>query len=84
MEIFAGFAGAEVLYDDKGAVTGVATGDMGVNRKGEKTDAYQPGMELLAKYTLLRRGLPRPARASSCSASSTCAKAPIRRSTASA
>src|SRR5512147_1083746 len=42
VEIFAGFAGAEVLYDDKGTVRGVATGDMGVNRKGEKTDAYQP------------------------------------------
>ncbi|MGH8720378.1 MAG: NAD(P)/FAD-dependent oxidoreductase, partial [Burkholderiales bacterium] len=52
VEIFAGFAGAEVLYDDRGAVRGVATGDMGVNRKGEKTDAFQPGVELLAKYTL--------------------------------
>src|SRR3990170_499563 len=50
VEIFAGFAGAEVLYDDRGAVRGVATGDMGVNRKGEKTEAYQPGVELLAKY----------------------------------
>jgi electron-transferring-flavoprotein dehydrogenase len=56
VEIFAGFAGAEVLYDDKGAVKGVATGDMGVNRKGEKTDAYQPGVELLAKYTFFAEG----------------------------
>jgi electron-transferring-flavoprotein dehydrogenase len=56
VEIFAGFAGAEVLYDDRGAVRGVATGDMGVNRKGEKTDAYQPGVELLAKYTLFAEG----------------------------
>jgi electron-transferring-flavoprotein dehydrogenase len=56
VEIFAGFAGAEVLYDDKGAVRGVATGDMGVNRKGEKTDAYQPGVELLAKYTFFAEG----------------------------
>jgi electron-transferring-flavoprotein dehydrogenase len=56
VEIFAGFAGAEVLYDDKGAVRGVATGDVGVNRKGEKTDAYQPGMELLAKYTFFAEG----------------------------
>jgi len=56
VEIFAGFAGAEVLYDDQGAVRGVATGDMGVNRKGEKTDAYQPGVELLAKYTFFAEG----------------------------
>jgi electron-transferring-flavoprotein dehydrogenase len=56
VEIFAGFAGAEVLYDDKGAVRGVATGDMGVNRKGEQTDAFQPGVELLAKYTFFAEG----------------------------
>jgi electron-transferring-flavoprotein dehydrogenase len=56
VEIFAGFAGAEVLFDDRGAVRGVATGDMGVNRKGEKTDAYQPGVELLAKYTFFAEG----------------------------
>jgi len=56
VEIFPGFAGAEVLYDDKGAVRGVATGDMGVNRKGEKTDAYQPGVELLARYTFFAEG----------------------------
>jgi electron-transferring-flavoprotein dehydrogenase len=56
VEIFAGFAGAEVLYDGQGAVRGVATGDMGVNRKGEKTEAYQPGVELLAKYTFFAEG----------------------------
>jgi electron-transferring-flavoprotein dehydrogenase len=56
VEIFAGFAGAEVLYDEQGAVRGVATGDMGVDRKGEKTDAYQPGVELLAKYTFFAEG----------------------------
>ncbi|HET9734231.1 MAG TPA: electron transfer flavoprotein-ubiquinone oxidoreductase [Burkholderiales bacterium] len=56
VEIFAGFAGAEVLYDDQGAVRGVATGDMGVNRKGERTDAFQPGVELLAKYTFFAEG----------------------------
>jgi electron-transferring-flavoprotein dehydrogenase len=56
VEIFAGFAGAEVLYDDQGAVRGVATGDMGVNRKGEKTEAYQPGVDLLAKYTFFAEG----------------------------
>jgi electron-transferring-flavoprotein dehydrogenase len=56
VEIFAGFAGAEVLYDGRGAVRGVATGDMGVNRKGEKTEAFQPGVELLAKYTFFAEG----------------------------
>ena len=56
VEIYAGFAGAEVLYDDKGAVIGVATGDMGVNKKGEHTAAYQPGIELRAKQTLFAEG----------------------------
>jgi len=56
VEIFPGFAGVEVLYDDKGAVKGVATGDMGVNRQGDKTDAFQPGIELLAKYTFFAEG----------------------------
>ncbi len=56
VEIFPGFAGAEVLYDDHGAVKGIATGDMGVSRTGEKTDAYQPGIELHAKYTFFAEG----------------------------
>ncbi|MEW5863428.1 MAG: electron transfer flavoprotein-ubiquinone oxidoreductase [Pseudomonadota bacterium] len=56
VEIFPGFAAAEVLYDDNGAVKGVATGDVGINRKGEKTDAYQPGMELHARYTVFAEG----------------------------
>jgi electron-transferring-flavoprotein dehydrogenase len=56
VEIFPGFAAAEVLYDESGAVKGVATGDMGVNKKGEKTDAYQPGMELHGKYTFFAEG----------------------------
>ncbi len=56
VEIYAGFAGAEVLYDDNGAVIGVATGDMGVNKKGEHTAAYQPGIELRAKQTLFAEG----------------------------
>ena len=55
VEIFPGFAAAEVLYEEK-AVMGVATGDVGVNRKGEKTGAYQPGMELHGKYTLFAEG----------------------------
>ena len=56
VEIFPGFAAADLLYDERGAVRGVATGDLGVDRKGAKTDAYQPGMELHAKYTFLAEG----------------------------
>ena len=56
VEIYPGFAGAEVLYDETGAVKGVATGDMGVGRDGQPTAAYQPGMELHAKYTLFAEG----------------------------
>ncbi len=56
VEIFAGFAAAEVLYNENGSVKGVATGDMGVGRDGQKTDAYQPGMELHAKYTFFAEG----------------------------
>ncbi len=55
VEIFPGFAAAEVLFEGK-AVKGVATGDMGIDRKGEKTPAYQPGMELHAKYTFFAEG----------------------------
>ena len=56
VEVYPGFAGAEILYDDKGAVKGVATGDMGVTREGEHGPNYQPGMELHAKYTLFAEG----------------------------
>jgi len=56
VEIYPGFAGAEVLYHQDGSVKGVATGDMGVGRDGQPTDAYQPGMELHAKYTLFAEG----------------------------
>jgi len=56
VEIFPGFAAAEILFDDKGAVRGVATGDMGVGRTGEPTDAFQRGMELHAKYTFFAEG----------------------------
>jgi len=55
VEIFPGFAAAEILWE-KDSVRGVATGDLGINRKGEKTDAYQPGMELHGKYTLFAEG----------------------------
>jgi electron-transferring-flavoprotein dehydrogenase len=56
VEIFPGFAAAEVLYNDDGSVKGVATGDMGVNKEGKPTDAFQRGMELQAKYTFFAEG----------------------------
>jgi electron-transferring-flavoprotein dehydrogenase len=56
VELYPGFAGAEVLYADNGAVKGVVTGDMGIGRDGQPTAAYQPGMELHAKYTLFAEG----------------------------
>src|SRR5258705_7957 len=56
VEIYPGFAAAEVLYDENGAVKGVATGDMGVGRDGRPTDKYQPGMELHGKYTFFAEG----------------------------
>lgn len=56
VEIYPGFAAAEVLYDESGAVKGVATGDMGIGKDGQKTAAWQPGMELWAKQTIFAEG----------------------------
>jgi len=56
VEIFPGFPAAEVLYDDKGAVIGVQTGDMGVAKDGSQKGDYMPGMNLLAKYTVFCEG----------------------------
>ena len=56
VEIYPGFAGAEVLYGDGGEVLGVATGDMGVGRDGEPNDSFTRGMELRGKYTLFAEG----------------------------
>ena len=56
VEIFPGFAAAEVLYDAQGAVKGVATGNMGVGKDGEPTEHFQLGMELHAKYTFFAEG----------------------------
>ncbi|HLU78019.1 MAG TPA: NAD(P)/FAD-dependent oxidoreductase, partial [Burkholderiaceae bacterium] len=56
VDVFPGFAAKEILYDDNGAVKGVATGDMGVGRDGQPTAAYQPGMELHARYTIFSEG----------------------------
>ncbi|MDJ1462147.1 electron transfer flavoprotein-ubiquinone oxidoreductase [Nitratireductor sp. GZWM139] len=57
VEIYPGFAAAEVLYNDEGAVIGVATGDMGVERDGSHGPNYQPGMALLGKYVLIGEGV---------------------------
>jgi electron-transferring-flavoprotein dehydrogenase len=56
VEIFPGFSAAEVLYDDKGAVRGVATGNLGIGKDGEPMESFQLGMELLGKYTLFAEG----------------------------
>ncbi len=56
VEIYPGFAAAEVLYDEKGAVRGIATGDMGIARDGSHKDSFTRGMELLGKYTLFAEG----------------------------
>ena len=55
-EIYPGFAAADVLYDENGAVKGVVTGDMGIAEDGSQKDSYMPGMELHAKYTLFAEG----------------------------
>ncbi|MBX3531681.1 MAG: electron transfer flavoprotein-ubiquinone oxidoreductase [Rhizobiaceae bacterium] len=57
VEIYPGFAAAEVLYNDEGAVIGVATGDMGIEKDGTKGPNYAPGMALLGKYTLIGEGV---------------------------
>ncbi len=56
IEIFPGFAAAEVLYNDDGGVCGVATGDMGIGRDGQPTENHQPGFELHAKQTIFAEG----------------------------
>src|SRR5271166_683973 len=56
VEIFPGFAAAEVLYDERGAVMGVATGDMGIGKDGQRTASYAPGVELHARQTIFAEG----------------------------
>ncbi len=56
VEVFPGFAAAEVLYGADNQVLGIATGDMGVGHNGENKDSYMQGMELRAKYTLFSEG----------------------------
>src|SRR5437899_627995 len=57
VEIYPGFAGAEMLYNEDGSVRGVGTGDMGVGKDGKHKANYTPGMDLLAKYTLIAEGV---------------------------
>jgi len=56
IEVYPGFAAAEVLFNEDGSVKGIATGDMGISAEGEQKDSYMPGMELHAKYTLFAEG----------------------------
>jgi electron-transferring-flavoprotein dehydrogenase len=56
VEIYPGFAAAQILFTEDGRVRGVATGDMGIGKSGEKTERYQPGIELHAKYTIFAEG----------------------------
>ena len=57
VNVFPGFAASEVLYDDQGRVTGVATSDMGIGKDGKQKDSYQAGYELLGKYTIFAEGV---------------------------
>ena len=57
VEVYPGFAAAEVLYHEDGSVKGVATGDMGIGKDGEQKDSYEPGIELHAKYTFFAEGV---------------------------
>ena len=56
VEIYPGFAASEPLYDEDGALAGVATGDMGIGKDGEAKDTYMAGMELRGKYTIIAEG----------------------------
>ena len=56
VEVYPGFPAASVLYHEDGSVRGVATGDMGIGKDGDKTDSYMPGMDLLAKQTIFAEG----------------------------
>ena len=57
VEIYPGFAAADILYDENGVVKGVITGDMGVGKDGKPSDRFMPGMELRGKYTFFAEGV---------------------------
>ena len=56
INVFPGFAAAEVLYDTDGRVKGVATSDLGIGKDGQQKSSYQAGYELLGKYTIFAEG----------------------------
>ena len=56
VNVFSGFAASEVLYDEQGRVRGVATSDLGLGKDGQAKDSFQPGYELLGKYTIFAEG----------------------------
>ena len=56
VEIFPGFPASEIVYREDGSVAGVVTGDMGLDKDGNRKDAFEPGMELLGKYTIFAEG----------------------------
>lgn len=56
VEIFPGFAAAEILYNDRNAVIGIATGDMGIDKQGNKTEMFEPGIEIHARQTIFSEG----------------------------
>ncbi|KQP51761.1 electron transfer flavoprotein-ubiquinone oxidoreductase [Methylobacterium sp. Leaf108] len=56
VEVYPGFPASEVLFDDRGAVVGIATGDLGIGKSGEPRDDYTRGMELRGKYTVFGEG----------------------------
>ena len=57
VEIYPGFAAADILYDENGVVKGIITGDMGVGKDGKPSDRFMPGMELRGKYTFFAEGV---------------------------
>lgn len=56
VDIFAGFAAAELCFNAQGHVQGIRTGDMGLQQDGSRSDRFQPGLDLLARYTVLAEG----------------------------
>lgn len=56
VEVLPGFAATEILYDDKGAVRGIATGDMGLDKNGEQKGSFEAGYELIGRYTIFAEG----------------------------
>jgi len=56
VEIFPGFPASEILYNDDGSVRGVQTGDMGIDKEGNKKDNFEPGIELIGKVTVFAEG----------------------------